>query len=143
TGNVGARDIDTYYGVGMNGIVAKPIDPDKLKRIILRAINDATANEVAEQTSDDISPAAAPEETDLGYDLPAFDDETLRTLKDNLSAAQLEELMQGALDKTDEIIGQMQAALTDQKIDVLKAKGHELKGMAGNFGMLELSTIAG
>ena len=41
------------------------------------------------------------------------------------------------------MIEALQAALAARDIAALAAKGHELKGMAGNFGMMEISHMAG
>ncbi len=139
TGNVSNEDIKHYYEVGMDGIVGKPIDPDKLKQTILRVLSEPATRvtQPAEPEAEAVAPPASPST------YPAFDHDVLKSLKDNLPAAQLQELIGGALDMSVTIIDALRSALEEQDLNKLSAKGHELKGMAGNFGMMELSHMAG
>lgn len=133
TGNISNEDTKHYYAVGMNGVVAKPVDPDKLKNTILRVLEESRQEIIA------VENAASRENSSED---PAFDQAVLQTLKDNLPSEQLEELVRGALDKAGEIIVELHGALEEQDLSKLSAKGHELKGMAGNFGMKEISRMA-
>lgn len=135
TGNVSNENTKHYYAIGMDGVVGKPVDPGALKNAILRALDDTLD---PAPVSDAPDPAPAPDRQPGD----AFDYATLQTLKDNLPPDQLRELVQGALDKAGEIIWELHGALDEQDIQKLQAKGHELKGMAGNFGMKELSAMA-
>jgi len=47
------------------------------------------------------------------------------------------------LDKTEEIVEALIQASNDNNIEEIGKRAHELKGMAGNFGLVEISTIAG
>lgn len=137
TGNVSNDDIRRYYDVGMDGIVGKPIDPAKLKETILRVLSAAPTSAAAEEPQ---TQAAAPVSHQSG---PApFDHDVLQSLKDNLPAAQLSDLINGALDMSVTIIDALQTAVNANDIGAVAAKGHELKGMAGNFGMMEMSHMA-
>lgn len=248
TGNVMREDVERFYSATMNAVVAKPIDPAKLKTTIERISNgefdnlnmqaqeyeqtnaiDAKAAKEAEQklaeaqeqespeiafdkpvdlelttfeeeetenisssdgaaartddrmpdvfeqkveletmddddtantSTDDIDKTsdndldedsftqALEKGAELEIDEPAgegkiFDENTLGTLKESLPADQLQELINGLLEKTDEILDQLQTAVANQDIAEIGARAHELKGMAGNFGLVEISAIAG
>lgn len=75
-------------------------------------------------------------------DAEYFDETMLISLKDSLGGKQLLELLDGFYEKTEEIIEALKAANENEKIEELHARGHELKGMAGNFGFKKLSRTA-
>lgn len=75
-------------------------------------------------------------------DAEYFDETMLISLKDSLGGKQLLELLEGFYEKTEEIIQALTAANENEKIEELHARGHELKGMAGNFGFKKLSRTA-
>lgn len=172
SGNVMQEDIERFQRAGMSGFLAKPIDPDKLAKIIAEvkvrerttpaAPNPAPVVEaqpepampeaVTETPAEPQAPAIetmspAPEAPAL----PAmsaeemqgiFDQSMLSTLKNTLGKDQLEELLDGLLDKTTEIVAALQEASDKQDVEAIAARAHELKGMAGNFGLIEISGIA-
>lgn len=72
----------------------------------------------------------------------AFNPDTLNTLKGHLSAEDLEVMVNDVIVKSEEIIADIQKALAVEDIKLLSSKGHELKGMAGNFGLIQLSAVA-
>lgn len=67
----------------------------------------------------------------------------LKSLKDALGAEQFTSLLQGFIEKSDELIDDINDAAAQNNIVAIGARGHELKGMAGNFGMKLISGIAG
>lgn len=148
TGNVTNEDIKSYYAAGMNGIVGKPVDRDKLKNTILRVIQESktakmdSAAPAAAAAPEKPEPAPAPAAPAPAKGPAAFDQATLQSLKDNLPASQLDDLIQGAVAKAGEIIWELHGALDTKDAARLAAKGHELKGMTGNFGMAEMSEMA-
>ena len=73
---------------------------------------------------------------------PVFKSETLDTLKGHISKADIEEMLTDVIVKTNEIIKSMNDALDEDDREQLAARGHELKGMAGNFGLMEISEQA-
>ncbi len=66
----------------------------------------------------------------------------LNSLKDTLGDEQLNTLLHGFLDKAVELIDTIERIDASQDLGSLAARGHELKGMAGNFGMMNLSNVA-
>jgi signal transduction histidine kinase/CheY-like chemotaxis protein/HPt (histidine-containing phosphotransfer) domain-containing protein len=75
--------------------------------------------------------------------IPIFNPEMLASLKNTIGEEQLQKLLDELLDKTDEILAGLDLAARAQNMDLLSARAHELKGMAGNFGLVEISDIAG
>jgi HPt (histidine-containing phosphotransfer) domain-containing protein len=71
-----------------------------------------------------------------------FDSTLLDGLKGSMDQASLSEMMTGLMEKVDEIITHTHGAMNTQDMDTIRARMHELKGMAGNFGLQELSLIA-
>ncbi|MGH1402702.1 MAG: ATP-binding protein [Alphaproteobacteria bacterium] len=67
----------------------------------------------------------------------------LDSLKSSLGGDQFTELLKGFSDKAKEIIDDLDEIIQDNNTLSLGARGHELKGMAGNFGMKKVSDIAG
>jgi HPt (histidine-containing phosphotransfer) domain-containing protein len=72
-----------------------------------------------------------------------LDLEMLKSLVDTLGKDQFTKLLEGFLSKADEIVEQIKETLEKKDVAGLAARSHELKGMAANFGMAEVSKIAG
>lgn len=86
------------------------------------------------------APAAAP----VIFDGPRlFDPDMLGSLKDSLGKAQMDEMMQGLYEKTEELIVDAEKAAAEGDVAALGARGHDIKGMTANFGMTAISDIAG
>ncbi|MGH1456636.1 MAG: ATP-binding protein [Alphaproteobacteria bacterium] len=66
----------------------------------------------------------------------------LDSLVGSLPAEQFKNLLDGFTTKAEEIIAQSIEAMDAQDLGTLSARAHELKGMAGNFGMKHISGIA-
>lgn len=151
TGNLRDEDKTTYRRAGMNGFVAKPIDPELLRETIETVMNDfgpKTQNAaVTDVTEDETDPGwpdipetehiAAPDDDVIVFDAPMLD-----TLKSNLGPEKLNDLLRELIDKTRELMEAMESAVARRDIATLKARAHELKGMTGNFGLSEISQIA-
>ncbi len=226
TGNTREEDIRTCYAANMNGHLAKPVDPLRLRQMIDKVINNKLDNpvevsddrgETYTQTtqlapavvetapapssgesavlrhlmqedlgeSDDDEPpekikqASAPErsflselvasegaalrldddeldedtfeqavmatedtQADGGSGDIVFDKAMLEPLKGGMKPAQLQELIEGLLDKAEEIVLALDVAANTHDRTSITARAHELKGMAGNFGLIELSKVA-
>jgi signal transduction histidine kinase/CheY-like chemotaxis protein len=67
----------------------------------------------------------------------------LQGLLDALGKTQVEDLLKGYIEKADEIIKALDEQQKLQNVTTIKERAHELKGMAANFGIIELSQIAG
>jgi len=72
-----------------------------------------------------------------------FDPDMLGSLKSSLGKAQMDEMMQGLYEKTEELIADAEKAAAEGDIAGLGTRGHDIKGMTANFGMTAISDIAG
>lgn len=107
----------------------------------------------AEEESTPAAPAptatetAAPATQSPAFDLNAarkfFDPDMLGSLKDSLGPDQMDEMMVGLYEKTEELIAAAEQAVTDNDVAALVHRGHDIKGMTSNFGMTAVSEIAG
>ena len=73
------------------------------------------------------------------YTAPLLDSDMLKGLQDGLGGAQTLELISGLFEKSDEIIPDMMSAYEKGDMESVKARAHELKGMASNFGLSGLA----
>ncbi|HEU4838258.1 MAG TPA: ATP-binding protein [Micavibrio sp.] len=151
TGNISKEDMEHYLSEGMNAVLPKPIDADKLKSIV----NEIAAKRFEREIKmpghesldidlpDDFDSFALPPESERPVVANGiFNPVMLQGLKDAIGGRQLEELLSDLINKTDEILQQMDEAAKLGDLQALAARAHELKGMAGNFGLVEISTIA-
>jgi signal transduction histidine kinase/CheY-like chemotaxis protein/HPt (histidine-containing phosphotransfer) domain-containing protein len=145
TGNVSREDKEKYLTDGMNGFLAKPIDPDKLRAIVNEIAMKSFEREIkapggyvpkAPETSETNKIRSA-----VNYE-GVFNPEMLQSLKDTIGSDSLMELLNDLIVKTDEILIAMDLATQGKDWESLAARAHELKGMAGNFGLVEISSIA-
>lgn len=74
--------------------------------------------------------------------IATLNNETLDTLKTHLKIKDIQEMLDDVVKKNDEIISAMNEALIQDNKKDLSARAHEMKGMAGNFGLMELSDQA-
>lgn len=171
TGNVDSEHTDVYLADGMSGTIAKPIDADLLKSIVRDMAGKPHVQKSAKVesiSSPQIQPAKPASELTLeqpvtleladqesyvpapppprpeknAEDAIVFNTDMLQTLKDAIGADQLKQLLDELIVKTDEIITAMDQAIKTEDLEALYSRSHELKGMAGNFGLLEISGIA-
>jgi HPt (histidine-containing phosphotransfer) domain-containing protein len=71
-----------------------------------------------------------------------FDDTMLNGLRQGLSPDAVRQLIDELFVKAEEIIGDIGKATAANDIPTLAARAHELKGMAANFGLVEVSKLA-
>lgn len=152
TGNVSDDDMAIYRKVGMVDRIVKPIDPDRLRQVIVSLAEGAdkkTVQENAPEDDDSFATAVTKvEEQERASERQSskatalLDENMLKGLRDGLGGPQTKELIEGLFEKTREILPQIQEAYARQDRDSVRARAHELKGMAGNFGLSGLSEKA-
>jgi HPt (histidine-containing phosphotransfer) domain-containing protein len=71
-----------------------------------------------------------------------FDQAMLGDLRKSIAGPQFDDLIRGLFDKTDEIVDALAAAAANGDQKAMTQRAHELKGMAANFGLKELSGVA-
>ena len=162
TGNVRDEDVARFYKNGMDGFVAKPIDPEQLTKSIYEMIDvfgtkenrkerkskDISEDSINKFSNNELNPGEETMQVTEGYTdsdpHKVFSDHMLGSLKNTIDQGQLNQMVDDLLIKTREIIED----LADCKEDVEKntafvfERAHELKGMAGNFGLNEISHLA-
>lgn len=154
TGNVSKEDMESYLTDGMSGFISKPIDREKLRSIVNEVARKSFEREIKAPGgfipvpptmdaphTEDSSPDHTSEEEDINLE-GIFNPEMLQSLKDTIGAAPLIDLLGDLTAKTEEILASMSHAVDIGDLKSLAARAHELKGMAGNFGLVEISTIA-
>jgi signal transduction histidine kinase/CheY-like chemotaxis protein/HPt (histidine-containing phosphotransfer) domain-containing protein len=152
TGNVSQNDIDDYTATGFWDYVAKPIDPDRLQKVISNLDESNSISEDTDESTDakndsfkeSIKVGELKEARASGQSatVSLLDENMLKGLKDGLGGSQTKELIDGLFEKTEEILPLMIKAYASEDRDTLRARAHELKGMAGNFGLSGLSEKA-
>lgn len=165
TGNVGAADIQRYYDANMNGFIAKPIDPERLNEGLYKAHNQSLDQDVILQDalpdaapppkSQDTKPEEEATETEIATVIPQavtaekeaensaiINLDMIETLRSSLDDEAFDTLMDGFWVKGDELIEALIQTDADKDIEEMRARAHELKGMAGNFGFAELADMA-
>lgn len=186
TGNTRDEDIRACYAANMNGHLAKPVDPIRLRAQIDKVISGKLDNPVvlAENRNDNYiqttqlaaqpgdaprpvteapkteAPAPSPfgdidldedsfaqavqasESVQPAGDAHVFDPAMLAPLKGVMKPEELQEMIDGLLEKAEEIVLALDVAANTNDRNAITARAHELKGMAGNFGLSELSRVA-
>lgn len=84
------------------------------------------------------APAAPP--TDFSQQ-KLFSPDILGSLKSSLGKDQMDEMMDGLYQKTEELIAGAEKAIQDKDVKGLVGFGHDIKGMTSNFGMSGLSDL--
>ena len=160
SGNVSAEDRQAYKDAGMDGFLAKPIDPQALFETLLKIergeegdqpagstetppidINPETFDDI--KAEDDFDSFAFVENEAEGPDTNLFDPQLLQGLKDSLPKDQLKELLNGFVEKTKELVDILDGAESSGLgIDDIRSRAHELKGMVANFGLTGVSSMA-
>ncbi|HTK84438.1 MAG TPA: Hpt domain-containing protein, partial [Patescibacteria group bacterium] len=83
------------------------------------------------------APAAKPANGEI-----IFDKSVLGDLRNSIDKKSFDDMIRGLLDKADEIVVALGQAAANGDQKAMTARAHELKGMAGNFGLKELSSVA-
>lgn len=99
--------------------------------------------DLKDEDLDEDSFARAIEMSNTATGSVVFNHAMLDDLKKSMKSGDLQEMIGSLTSKTDEIVGTLQQAITVLDIEALTARGHELKGMCGNFGLQQLSDIGG
>ncbi|MCX2982827.1 response regulator [Halieaceae bacterium IMCC14734] len=142
TANVMAEDRARTRDAGMNGHIAKPVDPADLYQALLKAIPEADYSHnlpagVAASTIAD----AAPVDPALPASLPGLEiAEGLQRLANNetLYMQLLADLMREYADAPD-IIGEL---VTAGKADEIRGAAHKIRGIANNLGAAAIGAAA-
>jgi signal transduction histidine kinase/CheY-like chemotaxis protein/HPt (histidine-containing phosphotransfer) domain-containing protein len=131
-----------------------PIDREKLAQILkegtqgVKELYEAVRHEVklnmnAETLPPEEAPLEAAPEQPKSNVVPYLNLSALNDLKNSLPAPTLQSLFSELVTKAQELTVQMEEATALKDVDDLGEKAHNLKGMAGNFGLEALSHLCG
>jgi CheY-like chemotaxis protein len=141
TAHAMAGDEDKSLEAGMNGHVAKPIDPDQLFATLQKWIQPSKRRVQVQQPEVPVERLEAdkmvPEEDELPQSLPGFDlPAGLERLRGNKSLYRKLLLDFGA--KYTEVAGEIHKALDSKDLEQAHSLIHNLKGLAGNLAAIDL-----
>jgi TMAO reductase system sensor TorS len=154
TGLTAKEDIDDMQAIGMRDIIIKPVSQAMLRQSIDRLVlnpdfggdiklpdimarlDDLSDNEKAELRDALKSPHAAQSFT---TDKPALNIEMMKELKSSLPVSTLKELFDDLIEKSKELTDEIEKDLISENFENLGRNGHNIQGMAGNFGLTLLA----
>lgn len=87
------------------------------------------------------APAPAAPAARVEPDMSALDTEALGVLKSSLGVEQMAGLMKDFYDKADQLLDEADKAVAAKSVKALTSIGHDLAGMASNFGFTKLGGI--
>lgn len=153
TANTRDEDIRRCRDAGMNDYLSKPVNPDNMRKLLAKYAPKTVAAPAAPAAAPAAAsgyvpapppPAEAPAAESSGSGAQRyFNVDVLGDLKKSLGAAQMNEMMDGLYQKTEELIAAAEKAVADKDIKALSGRGHDIKGMTSNFGITVLSELAG
>ncbi len=114
----------------------KPAEAEEIQAVEQKAQDKSALNVFKEDRN--INEA----EENIFQDEPNLDTSMLDTLRHTLDHGHFQELLDGFIRKSDELVSTMNITSAENNMAALGARAHELKGMAGNFGMVKLSKIS-
>jgi signal transduction histidine kinase/DNA-binding response OmpR family regulator/HPt (histidine-containing phosphotransfer) domain-containing protein len=143
TANVMAHDIEQCVDAGMNGHVAKPIDPDALFAALLRWIKPRTAESLPQESAPRVAsqpaPPIAPDPDPL--EIHGIDTKSaLRRTGGNRK--RYESLLRKFADPSAGAVEEIRTALAAGDTPTAARAAHSMKGAAANLGAGALAEIA-
>ena len=153
TGNVMPEDIERCKNAGMNGYLAKPIEDEKLKALIVQVEQKLKIQKLSKEKSENKKDKAQKsnsnretKENNKKISLPdkpeLYDAVTLQTLRDGLEPEDFKNMILELYQKSEELIENINKAVQEKNAKDMFNFGHDLKGMTSNFGMNGISEIA-
>ncbi|TAK44159.1 MAG: PAS domain S-box protein [Betaproteobacteria bacterium] len=133
TANVMASDIEQCLAAGMNGHVAKPIDPDELFSALLKWIAPRRGAAAREPAAPAAPPAPAQPEADALASIPGLDVKAGMKRVLNKRTA-YENLLRKFAAGQAEAVATFRRQLTAGEREAAQRTAHTLKGMAGTIG---------
>ena len=126
-------------------LVAGDAEPDQAAPA---AVEQKPKKKMNLNSSAEISQAELPQQTQPtaiveNPEFPVFKAETLDALKEHLGKEELQDMLRDTITKSEEIINDLTQAYKNNDMEAVAARGHELKGMTGNFGLMEICHYSG
>lgn len=162
SGNVMTENARAYEAAGMNGLVHKPVIPEELDKVFYRLMRDKSGHaadgtsspvHVQRENVSEMSAGASAGLRSSGHnedilitrdslsepDMKLCDLDILEMLLHTIGREKLVDLVQELADKTEELTHALANEVPANDFETIRARAHELKGMAGNFGLNNLS----
>ncbi|MEZ5490922.1 MAG: response regulator [Gammaproteobacteria bacterium] len=142
TANVMAEDKTRAREAGMNGHIAKPVDPSELYKALAECIpaGDYSAN-LLTQKAQAVTSASPEKHTALETGYPGLD--TIQGLSRLAGNKQLYlQLLKDLLDQYADTASVLAALLAEDKNDEARATAHKLRGIANNLGAFNIGRSA-
>jgi len=128
TGHTQPGDEERCRAAGMDDFVPKPIEPERLKRTLLRWVRRGSA----------VAPPETPELTAADPTAPVLDGSLLDQLETAIGQKSVRELVTIYLDTTDERLDALERALAIGDCKEVGQEAHDLKSTSGNLGASRL-----
>lgn len=138
--NDGVEEIEPLAEQDITPLTSLDLDNTPVSELMIDDGNTAPIEEPVPSTSEtdvEATPDVEVEQSDL------LDYEMLNSLMTNLGKEQCKGLMDGFLEKTDELVQAIEELAPSKDMAQIGARAHELKGMAANFGLQSLGQDAG
>ncbi len=120
--------------------LAKPADKPATP-VAAAPVASAAANPIPENPAAPAAPAAPPVNMAIFEQQKLFSTDVLGGLKGSLGKDQMDEMMQGLYEKTEELIGTAEKGIEAKDLKALQGAGHDIKGMTSNFGLTAISDL--
>ena len=131
TGLADDESLEDITALGVEGVIVKPVTQAALRQAMEKVMN-TTKQATAP------APAAAVETVPVVIDADALNMANLEELKQSLPHDTLMEIFDDLIAKAKELTNDTEKAATNHDYKTLGELGHNLKGMAGNFGLKSL-----
>ena len=135
------KDIDSATNQDASALTSIDLDKTLVSNLMIEEENDAPTEGLNLAPTSKVGIETKPDTLALHSNL--LDYEMLDSLMTNLGKKQCEELMDGFLEKTDDLVQAIEDLASSKDIVKIGARAHELKGMAANFGLQSLGQDAG
>lgn len=150
TGQVSQDDTEKFQKAGFNAHIPKPVDPEMLEQVFqkIKTARPAKTKKGTPHIKDILENKQREPDSFSAPDSPPnisskdFDEDMLKNLLETLGREEFLALLKGFFAKTEDIVETMQDLQKNADLESLRDRAHELRGMAANFGMNNLSRAA-
>ncbi len=142
TANAFSDQRDRYLKAGMSGVVTKPIEFDRLVAV-MGAARQSVRADAPSPTAQGPSLSGGGPTGGGGHDSdPVLDTDQIASLRRYMSEEKVQQLIDESLRMIHRRLDQMAEAVKTEDRPGLRALAHEMKGMAGNIGLMRISRAA-